>query len=99
MNHNELVGWGGGDDRFATVFFDTHGNYPRNDRRIEITKEKIQDKSSVHTVTAKGKSKIEQSIYIISIVDWASLYLSDLKKGDPIEIVVIDYLKSEMSKF
>jgi glucose/mannose-6-phosphate isomerase len=23
MNHNELVGWGGGDNRFAPVFFET----------------------------------------------------------------------------
>lgn len=98
MNHNELVGWGGGDDRFATVFFDTSGNHPSNNRRIEITKEKISDRSTIHSVVAKGNSKIEQSIYIINIVDWASLYLSELKEVDPIDIAVIDYLKSELSK-
>jgi glucose/mannose-6-phosphate isomerase len=31
-------------------------------------------------------------------VDWASLYLSNLKNGDPMEIHVIDYLKDELSK-
>ena len=66
MNHNELVGWGGGDDRFATVFFDTEGNHSRNDKRIEISKSKIQNYSSIYTVTAKGNNQIEQSIYIIN---------------------------------
>ena len=99
MNHNELVGWGGGDARFATVFFETSGNHPRNDKRIEITKAKIKEKSSIHTVKAKGQSKIEQSLYIVNIVDWASLYLSELKEVDPVEIEVIDFLKGELSRF
>ena len=99
MNHNELVGWGGGDARFATVFFETSGNHPRNDKRIEITKAKIKEKSSIHSVKAKGQSKIEQSLYIVNIVDWASLYLSELKEVDPVEIEVIDFLKGELSRF
>lgn len=99
MNHNELVGWGGGDERFATVFFDTKDNHSRNDKRTEITKTKVAAYSTIHTITAKGNSKIEQSIYIINIVDWASLYLSELKNVDPIDIAVIDFLKSELAKF
>ena len=99
MNHNELVGWGGGDSRFATVFFDTVGNHPRNNKRIEITKSKIKEKSTIHTIKAKGQSKIEQSLYIVNIVDWASLYLSELKEVDPVDIAVIDFLKGELSRF
>lgn len=99
MNHNELVGWGGGDERFAAVFFDTKGNHLRNDKRIEITKSKIKGFSTVHSIQAKGESQIEQSIYIINIVDWASLYLAEMENTDPIDITVIDFLKSELSKF
>lgn len=33
MNHNELVGWGGGDDRFAVVFMQTGDFIPRNQKR------------------------------------------------------------------
>lgn len=99
MNHNELVGWGGGDERFAAVFIDMKNNHSRNDKRTEISKSKIKDYSTVHSVTAKGASKIEQSIYIINLVDWSSLYLSELKNVDPIDIAVIDFLKSELSKF
>lgn len=100
MNHNELVGWGGGDDRFAVVFFEGEGTHRRTAKRMEITKAKILEKTkNVMTIQAIGKNLIERSIYLINIVDWASLYLSERKEVDPIDIAVIDYLKSELSKF
>lgn len=100
MNHNELVGWGGGDLRFATVFFDTEDMHPRNRKRSEISVEVIEKKSSkVMTIKAKGANRIERSIYLINIVDWASLYLSELNQVDPIDIAVIDYLKGTLAKF
>jgi glucose/mannose-6-phosphate isomerase len=49
-------------------------------------------------IEAKGKTQIQKSIYLIHLIDWTSLYWSDLKDGDPIEIRVIDYLKDELSK-
>lgn len=99
MNHNELVGWGGGDDRFAPVFFVTKGNHPRNDKRIEITREKIAQKTKTFDLIAEGNSTIEQSIHLINIVDWASFYLAALDNTDTIDIAVIDFLKSELAKF
>jgi len=100
MNHNELVGWGGGDDRFASLFFESEDIHPRNARRFEITKTRIASMSSKNmTISPKGNSLIERSIYYINLVDWASLYLSELKKVDPIDIEIIDYLKSELAKF
>ncbi len=100
MNHNELVGWGGGDDRFAVVFFETEDANPRNKKREEISKEVIAKKTSkVMSVHAKGESQIERSIYITNVVDWASWYLSELKQVDAIEIEVIDYLKGSLADF
>lgn len=99
MNHNELVGWGGGDRRFAPVFFLTKGNHPRNDKRIEITRDKISAKTAIFDIEAKGNSQIEQSIYLINLVDWASFYLAAMDDIDTIDIAVIDYLKSELAKF
>lgn len=99
MNHNELVGWGGGDDRFAALFLHTNDLSERNQRRFEISVELVQAKTrQVKVVEAKGNSQVERSIYLIHLVDWASLFLSDLKSGDPMEIRVIDYLKDELSK-
>lgn len=100
MNHNELVGWGGGDDRFASLFFESEDIHPRNARRLEITKVRIASMSSKNmTISPKGNSLIERSIYYINLVDWASLYLAELKKVDPIDIEIIDYLKAELAKF
>jgi len=100
MNHNELVGWGGGDDRFAVVFFDNDNIHPRNAKRIEITKAKIQAiTDQVHSISSKGNTIIEKSLYLINLVDWASYYLSELKPVDAMDIKVIDYLKSELAKF
>lgn len=100
MNHNELVGWGGGDDRFALVVLETDDVHPRNAKRLEITKATIANKTkNLMTVQSKGYSRIERSIYLINIVDWASLYITDLNGADPIDIKIIDYLKNELSNF
>lgn len=100
MNHNELVGWGGGDNRFAPVFFETSDIHPRNKKRFEITSKATEDKcGKVMTILAEGESRVEQSLYLIHIVDWASYYLCEENNQDIIDIKIIDYLKGELSKF
>lgn len=100
MNHNELVGWGGGDDRFAVLMLHTDDMNPRNQVRYDITKEIIAKKAAgVMELEAKGHSQIQKSFYFIHLVDWASYYLCDLNKADIMDIKVIDYLKDELSKF
>ena len=100
MNHNELVGWTGGDDRFAPIFFNTGDLHPRNYRRFEISKTAIEKKcGKVFNVSAKGDSFIERSLYLINVVDWASYYLCEMNGADIIDIEIIDYLKGELAKF
>ncbi len=99
MNHNELVGWGGGDNRFAAIFLDSGDLIPRNRKRVTISLKQIATKTDVvHTVVAKGNSKIAKSLYLINVIDWASWYSADIRNVDSIEIVIIDYLKDELSK-
>jgi glucose/mannose-6-phosphate isomerase len=100
MNHNELVGWGGGDDRFSVVFLNTGDLYAKNQKRYDITKDVISKTgASITEVSSKGNSRIERSFYLIHLVDWASLYLSELNKVDPMDISVIDFLKNELANF
>ena len=67
---------------------------------MDISRDVISKKSNkVFDLFAKGNSRIERSIYLINVVDWASLYLSEMKDVDPIDIEVIDYLKDTLSKF
>ena len=99
MNHNELVGWGGGDERFAPVFFLTSDYHPRNLKRYEISKAVIEDKSNaVFVVESKGDTLVSQSLFFIHVVDWASYYLCEMNEADIMDIKIIDYLKSELGK-
>jgi glucose/mannose-6-phosphate isomerase len=100
MNHNELVGWGGGDERFKVLMLHTNDMNPRNQKRYDITKEIISKKAAgIMEIEAIGNTQIEKSFYLIHLVDWASYYLCDLNKADIMDIKVIDFLKDELSKF
>jgi glucose/mannose-6-phosphate isomerase len=100
MNHNELVGWGGGDDRFAVLFFDTKDLNPRNQKRYDISKDIISKKAAgVMELEAIGDTHIQRSFYLINVSDWASFYLAELNQVDIFDIKVIDFLKDELAKF
>lgn len=99
MNHNELVGWGGGNDNFATIFIRGQKMNEKVNHRFELTKEIIGKKTKhILELYAKGNSLIEETFYLIHIIDWASIYLSEINKQDPMEIKVIDYLKGQLEK-
>ncbi len=99
MNHNELVGWRTKDNNFAVVFLRSEDDYERNQQRIEINKTIIQAYTSqIHEVWAKGSSKMEQALYLIHLVDWASFYIAEERGVDAVEVDVIDYLKGELKK-
>ena len=66
---------------------------------MEINKSIISKYSSaIIEVNSKGKSKIENALYLIHLCDWVSQFLAELKKIDSTEVKVIDYLKGELSK-
>lgn len=99
MNHNELVGWGGGNDSIAAVFVYTDDMNPRNKRRMDLTKEIVANKTKfTFNLNSKGNSLIERSIYLINVFDWASFYLHELNQVDAFDIKVINHLKGELSK-
>ena len=99
MNHNELVGWGGGDTRFAPVFFETEDVYKRNLTRLKISKSAIKKMAEqIHVVKSKGNSLLSKTMYFIHLIDWTSYYLCELNKADILDISIIDHLKSELSK-
>lgn len=99
MNHNELVGWGGGNDALATIFVYTDDMNPRNKKRMDLSKEIIDKKTkNVYELKAKGNSLIQRSMYLINVFDWASYYLVELNKVDVFDIDVINHLKGELSK-
>jgi glucose/mannose-6-phosphate isomerase len=99
MNHNELVGWAGGTNDFAVVFFDTKDLSIQNKKRFEVSIEVVKKHtSSVSIIESLGQNSIERTLYLMHLIDWASFYLSELNGVDIMDIKVIDYLKSELSK-
>lgn len=99
MNHNELVGWEGGDKRFFPVFLRNEEDFDRNQRRIEIIKEIIATKTPhMAEVWSKGNTPVARALYLINFGDWVSYYLSEINQVDIMDIKSIDRLKNELSK-
>ncbi|MEJ6775779.1 MAG: bifunctional phosphoglucose/phosphomannose isomerase [Crocinitomicaceae bacterium] len=97
MNHNELVGWYGGVDRYAVLFLDTNDWHPKNKKRLAFSIETIESKTNyIMSLYAKGDTMLVRSLYLINIIDWASLYLAELNNVDSVYIGVIDNLKSSL---
>ncbi len=99
MNHNELVGWAGGDERVSVLLMRTSGDHPRTSVRMDLCAKIFGEKAKeVIQVHAKGDSIIQRSYYLIYLGDWISWYLSDLNGVDAVEVNIIDYLKGELAK-
>lgn len=99
MNHNELVGWAGGNNQFAVVMFRNEDDYFRTQKRMDITKEVVSNYTDTFIeVWSKGDSRIQRSLYLILFGDWVSVYLSELRSVDAKEVNIIGYLKGELAK-
>jgi len=97
MNHNELVGWYGGSDRYAVLFLDTHDWHTQNKKRLAFSIKTIKAKTNhVLTLSAKGDTVLVRALYLIHIIDLASLYLAEKNQIDSTYIAVIDDLKTSL---
>ena len=100
MNHNELVGWGLGNDSYGVLFFDSKDWFDRNRVRMEFSRNHIAKKHAhTYTLEAKGENIMERSMHFINVVDWASFYLAEMNNVDPIEIDVINELKGMLDYY
>ena len=97
MNHNELVGWTGGSATYAPLFLLSQTEFNRNLFRIDISKEEMESRGSkTMTLVAEGDNAIEEVLHLNHIVDFASVYLADLRNQDPEAIPVIIKLKGAL---
>lgn len=99
MNHNELVGWAGGDTRMAVLMLRSSDDHPRSALRMDLSRDLIRKQTDVVIeVNAVGQNKLERMYYLIAVGDWLSLYLSKKRGVDPVEVNVITHLKNELSR-
>ena len=99
MNHNELVGWRDKNDNLAVIIFRNEDDFSRNQMRIDINKEVFETfTNTMIEVWSKGDSLCERMMYFVHLGDFITTDLADLRKLDPTEVKVIDYLKNELAK-
>jgi glucose/mannose-6-phosphate isomerase len=99
MNHNELVGWAGGDKSIAVVLFRHKEDHERTQVRMEINKEVFAKYTPhIHEVWSKGDTAFARQLYLINLGDWVSYYWAEKKGVDPTEIAVINMLKGKLAE-
>lgn len=99
MNHNELVGWTGGDNRVAVVILRNEDDHKRSQLRMELCKKLMGEKcDTIIEAWSKGSSRIERSYYLIHLGDWLSIDLAESRNEDAVAIPAIIFLKGELSK-
>jgi len=99
MNHNELLGWQGGNNSFSAIFLRNTSDNPRNQLRMDISIKNISKIAhSCIELYSKGNSEIENIFYFILMTDWISIYLAEFYGVDTIEIKAIDSLKNQLSQ-
>lgn len=99
MNHNELVGWAGGNDNMSVIILRNEDDSIKNQQRIEINKNIIsRHTSQIFEIWSKGESKIARTFFHVHFEDWVSMHLSEINNVDVMEIDSINFLKSELAK-
>ncbi len=99
MNHNELVGWAEDQPEIVPVFLRTKNDYYRTQERMKFSKKLMTNrKANSVEILADFDSDIHAAYYLISVGDWASVDLADIKGIDATEVDVIAELKTKLSK-
>ncbi len=99
MNHNELVGWAGGDQHIAVVIFRHKDDHARSQVRMEINKGIFgRHTPHIHEVWSQGADPLERQLYLVHFGDWVSWYLAEIKGVDATEIAVINMLKDKLAE-
>jgi glucose/mannose-6-phosphate isomerase len=100
LNHNEIVGWGLLKEiqkHFQVILLRDEGDYPRIQRRMEVTKEILQQETwPVIEVYSQGRSLLTRIFSLIYLGDFVSFYLAILNGVDPTPVKKIDYLKERL---
>jgi glucose/mannose-6-phosphate isomerase len=102
LNHNEVVGWSNphGDYRnFHVIMLRDVDDHPRIQRRVEVTREILQAKTTVEEIWTQGKTPMAKLLSLVFLGDLVSVYSALLNGVNPTSIEVIDRIKEKLSEF
>jgi len=81
------------------LFFQSALYHPRNQQRIEITKDVVENNGlSFYEYQLNGKTKLEQSMEMLAFGSYVTFYLAILHGLDPGPNPWVDYLKEQLAK-
>jgi len=100
LDHNELVGWAGGEaGAFSAVFLEDQDQHPRERRRVELTAELIADRAQdVIRIETEGETRTERLLWAVMLGDLISLELAAREGVDPTPVDVIEDLKDRLGR-
>lgn len=102
MNHNEIVGWENPAAvlaRTAVVLLRSPLDHPRVAVRMELCAPVFAaHAASLTHVDARGGSALAQALYLIHLLDWASVFTARLNGADPLTVPAIDELKARLAE-
>ncbi|MDT3698890.1 MAG: bifunctional phosphoglucose/phosphomannose isomerase [Thermincola sp.] len=102
LNHNEIVGFEEPAEllkNLEIVMLRDQNDHPRVQKRMEVSREIIQDVvSGVTEVWSEGESRLARLFTLTYIGDFTSVYLATLYGIDPTPVKNIDFLKNKLAQ-
>jgi len=96
--HNNIVSWEG-PKNFSPILLLGHDDYVKTKERWKILKDYFLDNDikfkEIHS--PKG-SILTKLVYLIYLLDYATIYLAIKNKIDPSPVRSIDFIKNRLSK-
>jgi glucose/mannose-6-phosphate isomerase len=100
LDHNEIVGWAGGESGAHTAIFLTdRDQHPRERQRIELTAELVAPNAhEVIRIETEGETRTERLLWTVLLGDLLSLELAARAGVDPTPVEVIESLKDRLGR-
>ena len=101
LNHNEIVGWEGGDadGQAAVVFLRDLEDSPGAARRLELTREYVERQGAATFLLEPGSGgRLPRMASHVMFADYVSLYLALARGVDPTPVASIDEFKRRMAE-
>lgn len=100
MDHNEIVGWAGGEEgAYSAVFLEDQDQHPRERQRVELTSELIDAQAhDVIRIETEGETRTERLLWSVMLGDLISLELAAREGVDPTPVDVIENLKDRLGR-
>jgi glucose/mannose-6-phosphate isomerase len=101
FNHNEFIGWSSHPVEKPFAVFDLISSFehPGVLKRFEVTDRLLSGKRpAAEKIEAKGKTLLEQLLYLALLGDTTSTYLAILNNVDPTPVDLVEKFKTELTK-